>query len=223
MCAIFAGLTVHAETVEAERTFSGLVSQYETMHGAMPPVEQLAQIIHNLQADRLELYEMVPPWSVTVQQAMKRGLCDRELRRYLWTQAADHPRHLGLAKLTFALMLMGQNLCCLDTWILGFMYADDPSNEHQRRTVGDRISQQWQTHGRARSDAQVDRYEAVEDAFLASNPWYDPDDPVGRARAEWTAWEWALGVPASHRPWMEITKTLQLRTQRFPRPASVPF
>jgi hypothetical protein len=116
-------------------------------------------------------------------------------------------------------MMIGQDLCCLDTWILGFMYAKDIDDDNDRRSTADRLSGFWHKH----SPTSLKRYEQVEDAFLKNNAWYDPDDPIGRAQAQWMCWEWATGAPAYHRPWLEVTQRMQAERATFPRPATVPF
>ena len=233
MAAIFAGLTVHAGTDEAEDTFTRVIGRFKAMHGAMPPVEMIQEVIgSHLPAARLRMYETALPWSTIVQDAMKRGVRDRELRKFLWTEVApeDQVENIGLAKMSFALMLMGQNLCCLDTWILGTMFAKDPFDPEdpqkaaiRRRKVGDRVSKQW-SWARAKSGREMGlrRYEQVEDALLKGNPFHDPSDPLFRSQTQWTAWEWALGVPAYHRPWLEITRELQIEPSRLAQ-YEVPF
>lgn len=222
LATIFAGLTVHAETWEAEETFQKIVREYDRMHGSLPPVEVVQDMIRHLRSQRVGMYESARPWSQTVHDALSRGLRDRELRRFLWNEVPEEDQlyGIGLAKMSFALMMLGQNLCCLDTWIISFMYAADVDDDHDRRQTANRISGQW----KARVPISLERYEQVEDAFLKNNPWYDNNDVIGRAQAQWCAWEWAIGAPAYHRPWLDVAAKLQLQTKaEFPRPANVPF
>lgn len=232
MAAIFAGLTVHAGTEEAEETFTMLLDRYKSMHGAMPPVEMIQDILaRHLPTARARMYESVLPWSTIVQKALNEGLRDRELRRYLWVDltAEEQVESIGLAKMSFALMLMGQNVCCLDTWILGAMFAKDPFNQEdvqeaaiRRREAGDRISGQWKWYeGKKTRELGLQRYEQVEDALLKGNPWCKPG-PIARAQCQWQSWEWALGVPAAHRVWLEITKELQSQAVELQQ-TEVPF
>ena len=48
------------------------------------------------------------------------------------------------------------------------------------------------------------RYEQVENSFLARNPFYDPSDPIGRARAQWMSWESVGGKAATHSVWLNV-------------------
>jgi hypothetical protein len=223
MAAIFAGLTVHAATSEAEDTFGRVVAKYKAMHGAMPPVEEIAQIIGtHLPAARLRMYETVLPWAVLVQDAMKRGLRDRELRRHIWVDVVeDQVENIGLAKMSFAMMLMGQNVCCLDTWMLGYMFAKDPSDADDRRPTADRISGLWKwSPAKKGRETALKRYEQVEDALVKGNPFFEAG-PISYAQTQWTSWQWALGIPVDHRPWLEITKEIHAQAE-FPRPET-PF
>jgi hypothetical protein len=232
MCTIFAGLTVHAGTDEAEETFSMLVRRYESMHGAMPPVEMIQDILaRHLPIGRTRMYESAMGWSVLVHEAMKRGLRDRELRRYLWVDVPENEtiENVGLAKMSFALMLMGQNVCCLDTWMLGAAFAQKPFDPQapyeaaiRRREAGDRISKQWGWKpAKSGRELGLKRYEQVEDAIIKDNPFFDAKSPLSYAQCQWTSWEWALGEPAAHRPWLEVVKQLQAK-RAIPRP-DVPF
>ena len=234
MAAIFAGLTVHAGTSEAEDTFGRVVAKYKAMHGAMPPVEEIQQIIGtHLPAARLRMYETVLPWAVIVQDAMKRGLRDRELRRHIWVDIADEDQveNIGLAKMSFAFMLMGQNMCCLDSHILGGMAATKPwdPNDPQgaairRRDAGDRISGLWKwSPAKKGRELGLRRYEQLEDALIKGNPWHE-SGPLDRAQTQWQSWEFAIGIPAAHRVWLEITKELQTRQSDWDlQQVSVPF
>jgi hypothetical protein len=214
--AIFAGLTAHAQTSEAEGIFTQLADEFWRMHGALPPIEVFESFFSNMRGMRSLLYESVPVWAPIVQHAMRSkhdgglGLRDRELRRYLWVdRIKDKPHGLALAKMSFALMLLGQNVLCLDTWIVRRMYG--LTTEKEEKAVID----QWKGH----TELALTRYEQVEDAFLKGNPWYHPNDPIGRSRAQWMSWEWAIGEAAPHRPWLELAKKLLARPEQM----EVPF
>lgn len=60
------------------------------------------------------------------------------------------------------------------------------------------------------SELSLQRYEAVEDAFLAGNRYYRAADPIGRARAQWMAWESVGGKGATHSVWLNIVQGPQL-------------
>ena len=152
-----------------------MVAKYKALHGAMPPVEEIQQIIGtHLPAARLRMYEPVLPWAVIVQDAMKRGLRDRELRRHIWVDIADEDQveNIGLAKMSFAFMLMGQNMCCLDSHILGRMFAAKPEDAEDRRSTAERISGLWKwSPAKKGRELALKRYEQVEDALVKGNPF----------------------------------------------------
>ena len=171
------------------------------------------------------MYESVGPWSVIVQDAMKRGLRDRELRRHIWVDVVEGQiESVGLAKMSFSMMLMGQNLMCLDTWMLGAAFAKDPFDPEnpqeaaiRRREVGDRVSKQWPwSPAKMGRELALKRYEQVEDAILKGNPFHDPTSPIDLAQCQWESWQWALGgMPVTHRPWLEVTKEIHAQAE-FP-------
>jgi hypothetical protein len=144
---------------------------------------------------REQLYTQAPKWAPLVQQAFRQGLKDRDLRRHLFLHT-ETPYGISLAKLSFVLALLGQDLVCLDVRILDRMFGAGRGKDY---------SKTWDVPGR---ELSIERYERVEDAFLRGNPFYDPRDPVGRARAQWQSWE-SQGRPArpeAHHAWLDVVQ-----------------
>jgi hypothetical protein len=195
--AVFAGMTVRTGIETAERAYECIVELYEQT-GGFPAVEEIRSCIHQLgfPTMREPMYRQIQAWSVVCQNAIRRGLRDRDLRRYLFLQTAM-PKGLSLAKLSFTLALLGHNLVCLDARIIGRM----------------KIKEDW-SHGR-NTELNLARYERAEDAFLKGNPNYDPADPLGAARAQWLSWEISpvrgSAKPTSHSVWLNVAAPLSQR------------
>jgi hypothetical protein len=195
---VFSGLSIMTGIEQAEEAFACVTKLYEQLGRARLPT--LAEIQHcivplGLIKQRSAMYETAAAWAPIVRDAMKRGLRDRELRRFLYLES-ELPVGIGLAKLSFVLSLCGQDCVCLDARLLGRMYGAD----------GRRVSSSLNTQP-ARGST-LDKYEAIEDAFLDGNPFYDPKDPIGRARAQWQSWEQAgkPPKPAAHSVWLSVVR-----------------
>jgi hypothetical protein len=194
---IFAGLTVGVGIAQAEHGFQCLVDLFKHAHGSEPPIGKVRDCIWSLGYHQIRerLYSEVPGWAPVVQEALKRGLRDRELRAYLFLHT-ETPAGISLAKLSFTLALLGQNLVCLDVRILDRMFGAHMASKY---------SGTWDTA----TQLSLARYERVEDAFLRFNSFYRPDDPIGRARAQWLSWE-SAGRPArveTHAVWLNVMRT----------------
>jgi hypothetical protein len=190
---IFAGLTVGVGIAQAEHGFQCLVDLFA--HGE-PPIGKVRGCIWSLGYHQIRerLYSEVPRWAPLVRDALARGLRDRELREHLFLHT-ETPAGISLAKLSFVLALLGQNLVCLDVRILDRMFG----KERARAYTGT-----WDTP----TGLSLQRYERVEDAFLRFNPFYRPSDPIGRARAQWLSWE-SAGKPArveTHAVWLNVVR-----------------
>lgn len=116
-----------------------------------------------------------------------RSFTDNELRRTLSVDTAM-PRGLGLAKLSFLLAIVGQDLGCLDARILNWAMAPKSAQRFQKRITK-----------KANGKVALAGYQAYRDMELRllqdESPFYDPDDPVGLARSQWMLWE-SLGIEA---------------------------
>lgn len=117
-----------------------------------------------------------------IEGQMLAGLRDDELRRAL---CVDIPAPLGMsiAKLSFTLALLGNNCGCLDARVLTWAYgspkkAEEASSYLTAKTASGRVSEE-----------RYARYREAERKILTATPYYDPDDPVGLARAQWMLWE----------------------------------
>jgi hypothetical protein len=100
---------------------------------------------------------------------------------------------LGGLSIAFILALLGQDCICLDARILSRIYGDE----------GKAMSSAF---SRPPTEGVLNRYEAVEDAFLEGNPFYRRSDPIGRARAQWMSWESVGGKPATHSTWLNVVR-----------------
>ncbi len=190
---IFAGLTVGVGIAQAEQGFQCLVDLFA--HGE-PPIGKVRGCIWSLGYHQIRerLYSEVPRWAPLVRDALARGLRDRELREHLFLHT-ETPAGISLAKLSFVLALLGQNLVCLDVRILDRMFGPH---------MASRYGGTWDTP----TQLSLARYERVEDAFLRFNPFYRPSDPIGRARAQWLSWE-SAGKPArveTHAVWLNVVR-----------------
>lgn len=115
-----------------------------------------------------------------IRSRMRAGLRDDELRRAL---CVDIPAPLGMsvAKLSFTLALLGNNCGCLDARVLQWAYGDE------REEVQSHLS--TKTRAGTVSPARYADYVRIERNILTRTPYYDPEDPVGLARAQWMLWE----------------------------------
>jgi hypothetical protein len=188
---VFAGLTVHTQIATAEKSFKCVTNRLRG--GRMPTLADIDDCLVplGLIKSRRAMYESAGTWAPLVQEAMKSGLRDRALRRHLYL-TTETPHDIALAKLSFVLALLGQDVCCLDARILNRMYEREEAN---------RLAHEF---GRPPSERMLARYEATEDAFLDHNAFFRPSDPLGRARAQWNSWEAVGGKPANHAVWLGV-------------------
>lgn len=195
---IFAGMTIRVRFSEAEKGWRCVADTYDRIARArIPDIGEIERCLVplGLIVGRKAMYEQTQTWSETVRAAIGRGLRDRELRRFLYLES-ELPQMIKLAKLSFTLELLGQNVCCLDARILNRMFGD---------AEGDKLAG---TFSREPTENTLRRYEAVEDAFLANNPFYRAGDPIGRAQAQWQSWEVATPNPRpeTHATWMRVVR-----------------
>ena len=222
----FALSTVRTNIASAERAFACYGERYHTTQGP-PSYDDILDCFtlygQGLAPSKTETLRGIAPYGETIESAMLLGLRDRDLRRHLAT-ATDLPPGLSLAKLSFTLALLGQNVICLDARLLGTMFDAEEQETFNRRT---KKADKGPSRGRLRQDA-VDAYEEAEDLFLDGNRYYDPSDPLGQARAQWMSWEsvgeksktgtlhrrgmrWQV-VPAEHAVWIDVVSQGELRS-----------
>ena len=195
VCALFAINTVRIRIEGAEKQFECFGALYRQHGRELPPLPELRSCFQGLQNTRSRMFSEVAAYAPTIRDALSRGYRDRELRHVLATDT-EMPNGLGLAKLSFTLALLGQDTICLDGRLLSTMFKDKKDRAHFEKVTSKREG--------AFSQKAVDAYEALEDAFLAGNPHYDPADPVGRARCQWQSWEAVAGKGSAHETWMKL-------------------
>lgn len=191
LSAIFAGSTIMVGIEQAEKGYACLVETFKKRGRQFAPVDEILSCIQplGLVEMRSALYEGSERWAPQVQEAIKSGLKDRALRKHLLLETSP-PRGLSLAKVSFVLALLGHDCICLDARLMNRMFG---AKAHK-------IEQGW----KSASELAIKRYEAVEDAFLKGNRYYDTSDPVGRARAQWMSWESVGGQGAKHSVWLDV-------------------
>ncbi len=198
--ALFAVNTIRTKISTAEAQFDCVGTLYEEHGREMPPIEDLRKCFKGLQNSKSETFQKVADYAPTIRDAIAHGYRDRELRHILATDT-DTPDGLGLSKLSFTLALLGNDTVCIDARLLKRMFPNESDREHFQRIIGKR-------KGRISQNA-IDAYESLEDAFLKDNPHYDPNDPLGRARAQWKSWEATGGRGAEHQTWMRLLPAYQ--------------
>jgi len=192
--AIFAGLSVGVQIHTAETGFACLARLLDrTPH---PSLDKVRECIWSLGYQQIHerTYAESARWAPACRQALQSGMRDRELRRELYLHS-ELPGGISIAKLSFVLALLGQNLVCLDSRILDRMFGVGANKEYARA---------W-SHV---SELSLTRYEQVEDAFLRGNPFFRPGDVLGAARAQWLSWE-VSGKPVraeSHAVWLNVVR-----------------
>ena len=210
LSSLFAISTIRVRIEMAEASFECFVDFYDKarVRNAFPSVDDIRSCFGTLKNTKTKQFSAVSEYAPVIREAMQSGLRDRELRRYLSTETVL-PVGLGLAKLSFTLLLLGQDCLCLDTRILVRMFGSVKKSEDIQGGWGKTAKGHISTLG-------LDRYEAVEDSFLDGNRFYDRSDPIGRGRAQWISWE-PLGrppAPATHSVWLDVV------TRQMPRAAA---
>lgn len=188
---VFAGSTIMVSIEKAEESFACIADLFVKRGQRFAPLSQILECIHGLGLHRIRagLYRESEAWAASVQAAIATGKRDRELRKHLFLESRL-PMGISLAKLSFTLALLGHDVVCLDARILGRMFGNRQ----------DAVQQSWKD----KTELALKRYERAEDAFLKGNRFYNPKDPIGRARAQWMSWESVGGKPAKHRVWLDV-------------------
>lgn len=192
---LFAVSTVRTRIELAETQFDCFGQLYRAQGRQMPDLRKLRDCFVGLQNSKTAVFAAVAAYAPTIHAAIRDGLRDRALRRHL-ALSAPPPDGLGLAKLSFTLALLGQDTICLDARLLGRMFPRATDRVHFEKQISKR-------EGRITEKALA-TYEAAEDAFLEGNRFYDPKDPIGRARAQWMSWEGVGQKGATHRVWLNL-------------------
>jgi hypothetical protein len=200
--ALFAVSTIRMTIERAEQSFDCFVKLADAeKKRAFPTIASIRNCFDGLRNVKARQFKGIAEYAPIMRAEMeKTGLKDRALRKHL-AQNTDLPIGLGLAKLSFTLLLLGHDCMCMDTRILVRMFGTWEEAE--------RVQSGWGKTPKGRiSDLSLARYEAVEDSFLTGNRFYDPKDPIGRAAAQWLAWEPLAEppVPAPHTVWLKVAK-----------------
>jgi hypothetical protein len=200
LCSIFAISTIRVQIDVAERRFDCLKELWGDRPGSeFEPwdLEAVKSCFQGMQNGMGDTVLNVSAWAPTVHNAIgKKKLKDRELRRYLAVEN-KLPHGLGLAKVSFTLALLGMDTICLDSRLLDRMFGAD----------GIKVANRWAKRPDGTiSEDHLKEYEAVEDAFVKRNTFYDPKDVVGRARCQWQSWEVVGGKPAAHHSWLHVVR-----------------
>jgi hypothetical protein len=192
---LFAVSTVRTSIEQAEKSFNCFVELYEQHARQLPTIPEIRGCFRGLQNSKSKMFSEVAGYAPIIQDGISRGLKDRALRRHL-VRETDLPTGLGVSKASFTLALLGHDTVCLDARILVRMFGT--------RDKATEVEGGWGKSGHRVSELALKRYEAVEDAFLSRNPFYRPEDPIGRARAQWMSWESVGGEAATHSVWMKV-------------------
>lgn len=184
---VFSLSSIQTPITSALRLFAMLTPH--VIDDQLPAAATLRRIVQRSRAgfhnSRTRWYESFASWRHRVVRAIDDGLQDDPLRRELTRR--DLPEGLGLAKLSFTLALVGQNLGCLDARILTWAFGAKRS-----KTFTGKMSK---TRSGGYSPAVYNAYRRAErDILMRDSPFYDPDDPVALARSQWMLWE-SLGPP----------------------------
>lgn len=181
---VFALSSIRTNIVTTLKLFA-LLTPYVLLD-ELPAMDELVAIVRRSGAGFESRKTGRPAWYVDydsyrygIVEAISHGMRDDALRRLLATMV-DVPRGLGLAKLSFTLALLGNNVGCLDGRILS--HAFTPATRR-------RFEKSIEKAGGRFSDRAYDSYRSAELRILRDSPFYDADDPVALARAQWILWE----------------------------------
>jgi hypothetical protein len=117
------------------------------------------------------------------------------------------PKGLGIAKVSFTMMLAGRDAACLDTRMLDYFFA----KRKKSRTDFEKAVARRSTMKGARGITQsaVKRYRKLEDK-LSKTPYFDPEWLMPFAKAQWMLWETLGRTPgtADHSALWEVIEPL---------------
>jgi hypothetical protein len=189
---VFALSSIQTPIASALKLFSMLTPH--VIRNELPNRKRLERIVvmagaglHDPQAGRPAWYHAFGDFRHAVVTAIADGQRDDALRRNLAVELGM-PIGLGLAKLSFTLALVGNDLGCLDARIIGWAFTEKTGARFVSRIAKKRDD------GTVTEGVYAD-YRKAELDILTETPFYDPSDPVGLARSQWMLWE-ALGPDA---------------------------
>ena len=123
-------------------------------------------------------------------------LRDRELRRRA-AKELGLPPGLGMSKFTFGLELLGQNVACLDSHIIGILVGR-AKTAAEAKAIGAKLAGDVSTRTakpvegsrwKGITEKAIGLYEKFEDDLVKDNEFFKPSDPMGYARCQWMTWE----------------------------------
>lgn len=182
---VFSLSTIQTSIVSALRLFSALTPF--VIGDKLPSALRLGRIVRESGAGlddpatgRPSWYKQYEDWRERAAAAIASGTRDDALR---WQLAVTDtlPRGLGLAKLSFTLALVGNNLGCLDARIVDWAFTPAGAERFHSRVR--------KTKRGSYSRSAYLAYRRAEIEILKDTPFYDPDDPVALARSQWMLWE----------------------------------
>lgn len=192
----FAISTVQTPIAIAEESYS-CFSEIFFQEKGLPPSEKFVSCFKGLQNSKSEMFQEAWEYAHHLRMSMSHGrLQDQYLRRWLALDGPPLPKGLGLAKLSFVLALLGQDCVCLDARLLGVLFDDPGAKRRWEKQIEKK-------KGRI-TERALAAYEELEMLFLLDNPYYNPQDPLGRARCQWMSWEAVGGRAATHGVWLNV-------------------
>lgn len=196
LSAIFARTTIQRPIDEAERLYLqfGPTFRDAILRGKPPTEAQMLRMrgIKGTRAERrapglddVATYAAIFEWApwcadfMRQQETYSREVRDGIALSYL-------PRGLGIAKLSFTMMLSGRDAACLDTRMLQWAFDGDKKKIETWNSAAGSRSGKKSSRGFTASSVQT--YRSTED-LLAWTPYFDPDWPQPYAKAQWMLWE----------------------------------
>lgn len=183
---VFALSSIQTPIASALRLFVALTPYVIDNH--LPSIKRLTNLVERSgagldspQTGRPRWYLEYEAFRHAIVMWIENGERDDELRYQLAVER-PLPLGLGLAKLSFTLALVGQNLGCLDARIIKWAFTDKTGAAFTRRVTRKR------PNGSVSPEVYAD-YRSAELRILTETPFFDEDDPVGLARSQWMLWE----------------------------------
>jgi hypothetical protein len=185
----FARSTIKTKTDTAHRAYAAFGPILRELLEAdapltEPEIRQLPRFRSlGLMRERAEAFAQIPEYAAWLATELAQS---RDYSRRLRNRVAQAPlvAGIGLAKLSFALSLLGRDGACLDAEILKAWFG----SVEQAAAVQQRVSDKTACRRRCFSSLVVRRYAALEERLKRSAYW-DRDWPMPYAKAQWMLWE----------------------------------
>jgi len=191
--AIFSALSARLGNGLCERSFYEMWPYIQSGEIIDMPHQEVVDLIPPQKPGRESFVRLTIPslwrWCEEIEPVINSGLRDRPLRRTLALEVGV-ARGLGLAKLSFFLEILGNDVGCLDSHMLAVMAGSvKEGNRVASSFTGRRKPRGWTSEFLPMSEAALKRYEKWERKLCAGNPYYDPRDEMKIARCQWMSWE----------------------------------